>query len=184
MNLKSFLLLLSLLSVQICQAQYYEKPSSSASTAAVELGKPYDVVDASAKYYFYRDGEILTVKLAGKKIILQKLDADLLKFKQVRIHDDFPKGFQVEGIKMYNDRYYFFYSLWDDKNETEQLFCREINFDDLSFKGDAKRIVAVEGKITGSPIGYINYFWSFGVTDKFDFQFSYDKSKMLLPNTE
>ncbi|MFH1321639.1 MAG: hypothetical protein ABII90_13435 [Bacteroidota bacterium] len=144
------------------------------------VSKPYKVVDASEKHYFHRGGEILSIKITGKRTIIHKFDSEKLIFIKEKVYEDMPKGFKVEKVTEFNDRYYFFYSLWDKPNEKEQLFYREIDFESGTFIGEGKLIIKVDGKITGSPIGSVYVYWSFGVIDKFNFQISYDESKLLI----
>lgn len=148
---------------------------SAQGQAKITVGQPYDVIDAYAKHYFTYKGDILTIKLTKRAVILQKLSAGTLKFQQTRLHDDFPKGYQVEQITKFKDRFYFFYSTWE--NEQEQLFAREIDLAGCSLK-PAKKIITVNEKITGSLVktGWM----SAGIADKYDFYFSHDSTNMVV----
>jgi len=97
-----------LFTLTVSYAQYYEEKS-----AFVDVGKPYPVIDAATKEYFHHNGEILTVKVDGKSIFLQKMSAEDLSFIQVREYKDMPRDYQLEGIREFNDRFYLFYSEWD-----------------------------------------------------------------------
>ncbi|KGO91327.1 hypothetical protein Q766_18795 [Flavobacterium subsaxonicum WB 4.1-42 = DSM 21790] len=151
---------------------------------------PYKVFDADNKLYFYRDGEIMTVKIDKKEILIQKLNSagDKPSFIAEKLYESkelFPKNYQLEEVEEYGDKYYFFFSSWDGDNEKEQLFYREIDFKKGEFVGENKLMFQVEGKIAGSPtaILYIGMFApgiSIGVQDKFDFLISADKQKMLI----
>ena len=165
--------LVLLFSFTASYGQYYEDKSEF-----VEVGKPYPVIDAIDKFYFHHKGEILTVKVAGKSIYLQKMNADNLSFIQVREYKDMPKHYEVEDVREFNGRIYLFYSDWDGAKELEQLFAREIDFAGGTFIGEGKKIVEVEGKIAGSLTR--GGMWSFSVTDKFDFQRSFNGSKLLV----
>ncbi len=68
----------------------------SYSQAKVTIGSPYGVIDAQQKYYFPKNGQILTVKMQKRNIMIQKLDAKTLKFLQIRTYDDLPKDIVVE----------------------------------------------------------------------------------------
>lgn len=148
------------------------------SQPKITVGKPYAVIDADSKYYFSSKGEILTVKVTpkAKAIILQKMNAEGLTFQKIKLYDDFPRDFQVEKITEFKNRYYVFYSLWE--NDEEQLFSREIDFAAGSFKGAGKKIISVNEKITGSLTR--TGFWRFSASDKFDFYFSYDSTSMVV----
>ncbi|SKC72765.1 hypothetical protein [Ohtaekwangia koreensis] len=142
----------------------------------VTVGKPYAVIDAESKYYFTNNGEILTVKIHKRAITLQKMNAVNLSFQKIKLYDDFPKDFQLEKITEFKDRYYFFYSLWE--NEEEQLFCREIDFASCSFKGPGKKVITVKEEISGSLVRA--GMWRMALSDKFDFFFSYDSTSLVI----
>lgn len=142
----------------------------------VTVGKPYAVIDAESKYYFTANGEILTVKIHRKAVFLQKMNARDLSFIKIKMYDDFPKDFQIEKITEFKNRYYVFYSLWQD--DQEQLFCREIDFAACSFKGAGKKVISVNEKLTGTMVR--SGMWSLATSDKFDFFFSYDSSSFVI----
>lgn len=144
----------------------------------VVLGKPYAVIDAESKLYFASNGEILTVKILekGNGIVLQKLNSKKLEFQKIKLYDDFPKGFQIEKITEFKNRYFVFYSLYED--EKEQLFYREIDFASGMFKGAGKKLITVNEKITGTV--YRTGFWKYAAGDKFDFFYAYDSSTMVI----
>lgn len=143
--------------------------------AKVTVGQPYQVIDADGKYYFTHNGDILTVKLVKRTAILQRLNAKTLKFQQTRMFEDFPKGYVFEKITEFKNRFYLFYSYWED--EKEQLFAREIDIANCTLR-PAKKIITVNEKITGSLVktGWM----SVGVADKFSFYFSHDSTSMLV----
>ena len=152
-------------------------PYVSYSQADVSIGSPYRVIDAEDKYYFHQDDEIMSVKI-NNAISIQKFNAQNLRFQKIKVYDDMPNGHVIERVMEFNNRYFVFYSLWDRKNEKEQLFYREIDFKEGAFIGKGTRIVTVDGKITGSFVR--TGFYRFGVVDKFGFQLSFDESKMLI----
>ena len=78
------------------------------------------------------------------------MNAVNLSFQKIKLYDDFPKDFQLEKITEFKDRYYFFYSLWE--NEEEQVFCRESEFASCSFKGAGKKVITVKEEISGSLV--------------------------------
>jgi hypothetical protein len=143
----------------------------------VTVGKPYEVIDADTKLYFTRGGEILTVKIDKKKnVILQKLNSVDLTFKTIKMYDDFPKGAMLEKITQFKNRYFLFFSLYEDK--LEQLFYREIDFTKGAFIGGSTKLITSDEKITGMPV--MTGFYHFATTDKFKFYFSYDSSSMVI----
>jgi len=143
--------------------------------APVVIGKPYGVIDAKEKIYFAKNGQILAVKVDKREVTIQKLNAIELSQIKITTYDDFPKGFQIESIIEFGDRYYVFYSLYED--EQEKLICREIDFDNGAFKDKGNVVITVDQKITGT---LVKSGFSAHVEDKFDFFFSYDRSSMVI----
>lgn len=147
----------------------------SKGQAKITVGQPYQVIDSPDKFYFQDKGNILTVKMVKRTIILQRLDAKTLKFQQTRIYEDFPKGFQFEKITKFDNRLYLFYSHWED--EKEYLFAREIDIATCGMK-PAKKIVTVTEKISGDLVK--TGMFAVGVANKYDFYFSHDSTSMLV----
>ncbi|MES2734121.1 MAG: hypothetical protein V4714_20405 [Bacteroidota bacterium] len=148
----------------------------------VTLGTPYPVIDARSKYYFHQGDEMLSIKITKKEIILQKLNDKKLSFIKVKAYDDMPDNYEVERIFKLGKRYYLFYSLWDKKNEVEQLFSREIDFAKGTFIDAGKRILKIEGKIVSSftSSSFLDMSVSVTLIDKFSFNASSDSSKILI----
>lgn len=151
---------------------------STSTEITYEVGSPYPVVDAYSKQYFEKDGEILTFKVKKKEYILQKLDAKTMKFISIRNYTDLPKDHAFEGIEEINGKYYFFYSIWDKPNLSEQLFVKEIDFASGKMNGKEKRIIKTKGKVTGL-LARTSYF-SIKVLDKFDISKSTDESILMI----
>lgn len=154
--------------IKYCIVLLLTFPLFSSAQTDVSLGAPYRVIDGS-KYYFKKGNEAMAVKFHKDEIFIQKFDVQKLSFVKVRTYDDLPKNFEIEKIAEYNGRYFFFYSVWDKSNEKEQLFSREINFNDGSFIAEGKLLISVDGKITRNS-----------GNDKFYFEESRDHSKMLI----
>src|SRR5688500_18671245 len=72
----------------------------------VTVGQPYQVIDAHSKYYFSHKGQILTLKILKRAIVLQQMNAVTLKFQKTRMHDDFPRDYQIEKITKFRNRFY------------------------------------------------------------------------------
>lgn len=156
---------------------------ASAQDFDYDISRPYRVIDAKVKEYFHKDGQVLAVKVDGKRLFIQKWDAETMKETSRKEYEDFPKGFVFESIKEFNNKYYMFYSLWDKPNKTEQLIVRKIDFESGKFEGKAKRIIKVKNKITNAfgAGGGMNWMsWSKGVTGKFNIERSFDESKVLI----
>ncbi|WP_276374626.1 hypothetical protein [Chryseolinea sp. H1M3-3] len=149
---------------------------TSSAQLKVTVGTPYEVIDSPSKYYFSERGQILTLKVDKKRIILQKMDAQTLAFKSLKVYEDFPKDYVIEKVTEFKNRYYLFYSLYE--NDSELLFSREIDFVKGEFIGKGKKISTVNEKITGSLA--VSGFYRFSVADKYDFYFSYDSTAMVV----
>jgi hypothetical protein len=164
MSRNTFLTIISLIIFQLAHGQ-----------AKITVGQPYQVIDADAKYYFAHKGDIITLKMMKRSIVLQRLNATTLKFVQTRMFEDFPKGYQIEKVTEFNNRFYLFYSYWED--EKELLFAREIDIATCTLK-PAKKIITVDEKITGNLVktGWM----SAGIADKYSFYFSHDSTSMLV----
>ncbi|MFA7274380.1 MAG: hypothetical protein WC044_10950 [Crocinitomicaceae bacterium] len=158
------------------------------------LSKPYDVVDARTKNYFSQNGMVLTVKFQGKKCVLQKFDGtDQLNQITKQEFTDFEDGFVEEDIVQMAEHFYVFYSVWDRGNNKEQLFAREIDFEDCAFVGKGQKIIEVNGKVVGgfgAGVAVESYYNGFGaltfgnIGKKFKLKVSHDKSMVLISYKE
>lgn len=171
---KTLLLLLLLLQIGVVYAQ-----KELSKNYSYTVSKPYKVFDAHTKLYFYKNNQILTVKIDGKEILLQKFSSkgDKVEFKSEKLYlakELFPKNYVVESVMEFNDKFYLFYASWDGDNDKEQLFVREIDIEKGEFIGQNRLLIKVDGKVTGtSAIG-------FNIKGKFEFLVSLDKKKMLV----
>ncbi len=146
------------------------------------ISNPYKVFDGE-KFYFSKDGQIMTVKIAGVEALIQKLDSkgEKIAFIAEKKYVDLPGNVQVEDVLEFNNKYYFFYSSWDGDKDKEQLFVREIDFEKGEFTGAGKLLFQVDGKVTGYLTRLkFTYGFAYGTRDKFDFLMSLDKKKMLI----
>jgi hypothetical protein len=149
------------------------------SQANVSVSKPYEVVDGNPKLYFQQGNELLKVTIRGKVVTIQKFNTNTLTEISKNEYENLPKGFQFEEIVKLNNRYYFFYSVWDRPSELEQLFAKEIDFGKGTLIPEEISILKVEGKVTGKPIIGISL-WGFGVTSKFEFETNSDNTSLLI----
>ncbi|MES2733243.1 MAG: hypothetical protein V4714_15960 [Bacteroidota bacterium] len=164
-------------------------PLSSIAQVDITLGTPYQVVDAFQKKYFYEGDKILSIKVMRTNIFLQKFDANSLSLIKVTAYKDLPKNSVVEKIAKFANRYYIFYSLWDKKDEVEQLFSREIDFKSGVFINAGKLILKIEQKLTSSETSFESGSVTSYNIDKFNFYTSNDTSKIFIqsrlkPNTK
>lgn len=122
---------------------------SNSKEISYEVGSPYPVVDAYTKQYFEHNGEILTFKRKRREFIIQKLDARTLKFKSIRNYTDLPREERFEDIEQINGKLYYFYSIWDDRTESKQLYVKELDFAGGKMNSEGKRIIKTDGKANG-----------------------------------
>ncbi len=143
-----------------------------------QVSNPYKVIDGR-KVYFYKENQILSIKVLGETVFLQKtnsLSLELLNTNKV----DLPSGSVVESIIELNKKYYLFYSLWDKPNKNEQLFYKEINFDQGTLEANTSNIIKVNHHLSRIPMDNIVGFWGHGISNKFHFKFSDNNSKLLI----
>ena len=148
------------------------------SNISIEISDPYKVVDGSRKIYFNKNDNLLSVKILGETVAIQKYNTTTLKLDYTK-KEDLPNGAVVESILELGNKYYLFYSLWDKSNKNEQLFYREIDFAEGKLK-QAIRIITVNHHLWRISLGEIIGFWGHDVTSKFHFKLSDDKSKLLI----
>ncbi len=144
------------------------------------LGKPYQVVDAAEKYYFLMDNTMIKASLNKEVLTLQNFDLNNLSQLRKVIVKNFPAGFGWETMTVLNNKFYFFYNSYDKGKNTEQLMYRELNPDNLTFKGDDKILCSVKGKVTGELYNNGKMSYNIKTRDKFNFYYSYDTSKVLV----
>ena len=146
-----------------------------------EVSKPYKVIDASTKDYFYKDDKILAVKFEKKLTAIQTWDANSMKELSRKEYKDFPNGFVLESLQEINKKYYLFYSLWDKSKKTEQLFVRTIDFEEGKFTGKGKLIFKLKGKVTHGGSGLFGREMERkGYSDKFLVEKSFDETRVLI----
>jgi len=145
----------------------------------IELGKPYKVVDSHKKLYFYSDNTLLTFKFVKEDLTIQKINTTTLRLESSKIFKDFPAHYVPEFIWQEKSNFYLFYSLWDKKNQKEQLFYREIDLAKGGFIGKGKLLISVDGKITGSIAG-TGKLYGVQIVDKFKYNSSTNDSLLLI----
>lgn len=167
--------------------------SASTLLAQKELSKdysytvsnPYKVFDASRKLYFSKGNQTLAIKIDKKETAIQKFDSEKPAFIKEKIYEKFfPKNYRIEEVLELDKKYYVFYSSWNGKDDKEQLFAAEVDFDKGEFLPNPKLIVEIDGKVAGKKsFNFFNgglYDMIDGTQDKFDFLSSHDKKKLLI----
>jgi hypothetical protein len=144
------------------------------------ISKPYGVVDGS-KSYFSDGKDIVTVKYGRGVFTIQKFSGSSMD-EVKRVEVDKTEGFTTESYETINGKYYFFYSIWDKEKTTEQLFAREIDFENCKFAGPGTKIISVKGKVTGGGFNAGSIF-GFGAAfggGKFHFTKSFDEKNIIV----
>ena len=137
---------------------------------SVDAGRPYLVVDAPIKEYFYHNHEVLSIKI-GKLFTVQKFSALSLDEKSrssIVRKNELPRGYVHEDFLQDGEKIFEFYNVWDKPNKTEQIFVQEISFSDPKPK-NSKMLFSVAGKLS-----------NYGGGNKIDLYGSFDRSKILL----
>ncbi|MDX2362420.1 MAG: hypothetical protein QNK23_16550 [Crocinitomicaceae bacterium] len=142
------------------------------------VSNPYKVVDGM-KSYFSRDGEVLSVKYGRGVFTFQKFSGENMNEVE-RKEVEKTTGFTAESFEQIGDQFYFFFSVWDKAAGKEQLFAREIDFDNCTFVDEGRLLFKVDGKVTGG--------FGFGAfligaqagSGKFHFTKSFDQTKLIV----
>jgi hypothetical protein len=144
-----------------------------------KISKPYQVIDGKRKVYFYKENQILSVKVIAEDVFIQKINSiepALIKTNKEKL----PENAVVESVIELNNKYYFFYSLWDKPNKNEQLFYKEINFENGKFEAASTKLITVNHHLSRIPIDNIVGFWGREISNKFHFKMSEENSKLLV----
>jgi len=152
------------------------------SQVKVEVGVPYVVQNAYHRQYLKNGNSVLSAKVIGRKVLIQKFDAGTLTETSRQEYEDFTGNFTYEGLVEFTGQFYLFYSDYDKKINTEQLFFREIDFSTGKFVGEGQIALQVNSKLRGNC--YLTDFFatpvSISVSNKFNICLSSDKSKLLV----
>ncbi len=149
--------------------------SNADNNFEVKVGKPYRMVDSYYNNYLVYEDVLLNFKWVKDDVIVEKFNTNTLSMVSTKSYGDFPDNFVIENIEILKDKCYLYYSLWDKKNENEQLFCRELDINKGTFIDKGKLLFKVHGKITGMLAGN-GRLYGLQIVDKFKFQKSYDDS--------
>lgn len=150
------------------------------TTAGIDysLSDSYKVIDGSTKKYFSRNGEVVSVKVFGRSAFIQKFTGSKLN-ETMRNEFELPKGILIEEFHEMGDHIYMFYSIYDRKNISEQLFVREVDFENATFKDEGKLLLKTDGKVSGDLKAMFSIF-AMKVENKFDIFKSIDESRLVV----
>lgn len=125
-----------------------------------------------------KDGYVQIGHAYKKSLSLQRFDNTFkLKSEKIISLKNMPKGYMSESFLEMNGNYYWFFSTWDKKTETERLFVQNIDVTKGDFKGDAKEILSAK-KLTGVLIA--TGFYQFNTAGKWNITKSMDGESKLM----
>ena len=145
----------------------------------IEISRPYKVIDSYSRQYFNIGDNIFAFKHTKDGYVIQKFSTSTLKLVSTKNITGLPDKIVVESIREIDDKLFFFYSLWDKKNEKEQLFYQEVNLATGNLDGKEKLLISVDGKVTGTIAG-TGKLYGVQIVDKFKFYNSNDDSLLLI----
>ena len=175
--MKNFLCVLIVFALSL-QKSYSQK---TATTFPYTVGDPHLVFDFDNCFYFSKNKEILAVKFIRNHAIIQKFSTDKPSLITAKKYDGvFPSNFKIENILELGDKYYFFYSSRDNKEDKMQLFSIDIDFEKGEFNGQPKLLLNVDGKVSGVKKSYGFFNLGTSIEDNFKFIQSSDKKQLLI----
>lgn len=125
---------------------------NSSNEFSYQLSEPYQLIEGS-KSYFSKDNYVVTLKKAKKKFFLQKMNMETMK-EEKRVEMEIPFEFNHYGTFTLGDRHYIIYQKWDRKERCEQLFARELDFDNCKLAETSRLLIRFKGKIAGGRFSF------------------------------
>lgn len=150
-----------------------------------EVGKPYKEIKAERKRYYTHNGNILSFKVTKKHLYLLKVNGTTMQNVQ-KTEIELPKDATLEEFSRIGGTFYAFYSIYDKASESEQLFCRQVDFETLAWSGNEKKLVSTNGKLSEAknqisyPATGMAKDYGFVTVPKFDLYYSADSSMFLV----
>jgi hypothetical protein len=133
--------------------------------ATYTAGTPYETLNGSKKF-FQKGNEILSVKIDGKVVNIQKLDAENLKLISSEEYK-VPKGNFIEYVAEADGNYFLYYFAWDKETKGKKILRKSIDFKTGKVKDDEKLVHLASGKVAG-------------MAGRFLYYTSFDKTKVLI----
>lgn len=148
----------------------------------VTWGAPYEIPKKHTDQGYIgnlKDGLVQISERTGRELCLQRFDPMKMNKTMETIIDMsvMPTDYMPEIFKEMNGKYYMFYSTWDKPNRKEHLFVQELDIQKCAFKGKGQEVIACN-QVTGTLVA--SGFYSFKTANKFQFNTSFDKSKILI----
>ena len=150
----------------------------------VHAGYPYPVANANLKLYFPFGNNVIMVKHDWKTIIIQKYDITSGKIvfqkQNPSVYDlssrESINKTSVEKVLQLKDHLYYCFARTNTESNIEQLLYKEINIETGDL-GEEVLLFQVEGGVKGNH-------WYGQFIDRFYFQTSLDKTKVLIKYTK
>lgn len=99
----------------------------------VEVGAPYPVFDG-AKYYFTNGESILAVKMARKKMLIQKFNTENSTQESSKVYENLNTEFEFYSFIEINKKLYIL--LYKSEGEKFVFFAEEISYESGTFTGN------------------------------------------------
>lgn len=148
----------------------------------VDLGKPYQVVDAESKEYIaIGDGSVISVKIKDTKGFVQKFDATTMKEEGRSEYTNFPKYTNTQGLINLDGNFYIIYEAYNKKQKTFSVYSRKINIQNTKLEEQNLLVTSSRPVINSETATLDNLgqlFYQF--VPKFDVLTSFDKTKLLI----
>ena len=162
--------LLTILLMTVIVLKATAQIASTKNDFKVSWGAEYEFPKKHADMGFWKgnNGGYINVSYqTGKSMIIQRFDSKMKYIGEETIDlSDFPSNFNNEGIINLEDKFYWFYSLWDKPKEKEQLFAQELDIDAGKLKGTAKKVIETS-KLTGDMVN--RGWYNIQITNKYQF---------------
>lgn len=147
----------------------------------VELSEPFKVVNAKSKIYLSNDKYVVAFKYSDPdEINIQAFNSSNLSEGSRSVYDEIDRKASIEYFGVLDNRFYMFYTSYDKKAETENLFSLEIDPKTSQVIGGEKKVLTVKGKLSGNVKKKGMYGLGSVKNDRFKFDFSRDDKFMMI----
>lgn len=144
----------------------------------VKTGSPYKVVDASNKHYYEKDNKIIAIKAENDNATIQIIDGATLKEISKKEFDDFPKKTEFRYTAQTESGIYYFYTVWDKKEKSENFYVRELDLNTGSLESP-KLLFSTSQKVEPSTIKQVYNVLTQNSSD-YSFNESFDGENYLI----
>lgn len=145
----------------------------------VEFSETYEYIRSYTNIYSHLNDNLLCIKSKSNDLMIQKLTSSTLDFNSVKRYNDQREYGRIEHVGVLDNTMYLYYSIWDKKNEKEQIYYREIDTDKGCLTGKDIPMFKVNGKIVGQMEG-VSSMYDVQNIGKFKFDYSKDSSKLMI----